>query len=49
MSKLDGNERWKTKMLMTEHVEEYEQAERAATSDKDDIRIAIAAYRDKNI
>jgi hypothetical protein len=30
MSKLEGNERWKTKMLMTEHVQEYEQAERAA-------------------
>ncbi|WP_379140110.1 hypothetical protein [Paenibacillus sp. sgz500992] len=25
MSKLNGNERWKTKMLMTEHVEQYEQ------------------------
>ncbi|ULO04839.1 hypothetical protein H1230_16975 [Paenibacillus sp. 19GGS1-52] len=25
MSKLDGNERWKTKMIMTEHVEQYEQ------------------------
>lgn len=24
MSKLSGNERWKTKMLMTEHVDEYE-------------------------
>ncbi|QUL57597.1 hypothetical protein KDC22_14605 [Paenibacillus tritici] len=30
MSKLDGNERWKTKMLMTEHVQAYEQAERVA-------------------
>lgn len=25
MSKLSGNERWKTKMLLTEHVEQYEQ------------------------
>ncbi len=25
MSKLDGNERWKSKMVMTEHVEQYEQ------------------------
>lgn len=25
MSKLDGNERWKSKMLLTEHVEKYEQ------------------------
>jgi hypothetical protein len=25
MSKLDGNERWKTKMLLTEHKEQYEQ------------------------
>ncbi|MEK3791831.1 hypothetical protein MKX42_08910 [Paenibacillus sp. FSL R7-0204] len=25
MSKLDGNERWKSKMLMTEHVQQYEQ------------------------
>jgi hypothetical protein len=24
MSKLDNNERWKTKMIMTEHVEQYE-------------------------
>lgn len=32
MSKLDGNERWKTKMLMTEHVELYgQQAERQAS------------------
>ncbi|WP_340025087.1 hypothetical protein MHI24_07855 [Paenibacillus sp. FSL K6-1096] len=30
MSKLDGNERWKTKMLMTEHVQAYEKAEQAA-------------------
>ena len=25
MSKLEGNERWKTKMIMTEHVEQYEE------------------------
>lgn len=25
MSKLDGNERWKSKMIMTEHLEQYEQ------------------------
>ncbi|ETT55420.1 hypothetical protein C162_03152 [Paenibacillus sp. FSL R7-269] len=25
MSKLDGNERWKTKMLLTDHVQEYEE------------------------
>ncbi|MGG1514707.1 hypothetical protein ABE504_04795 [Paenibacillus oryzisoli] len=25
MSKLDGNERWKSKMLLTEHQEQYEQ------------------------
>jgi len=25
MSKLDGNERWKSKMLLTEHKEQYEQ------------------------
>ncbi|MEK3673500.1 MULTISPECIES: hypothetical protein [unclassified Paenibacillus] len=25
MSKLDGNERWKTKMVSTEHVDQYEQ------------------------
>ncbi|UUZ95806.1 hypothetical protein LJK87_16195 [Paenibacillus sp. P25] len=24
MSKLDGNERWKSKMVLTEHVEGYE-------------------------
>ncbi|MFD1776100.1 hypothetical protein [Paenibacillus rhizophilus] len=24
MSKLSGNERWKTKMILTEHAEEYE-------------------------
>lgn len=32
LSKLDGNERWKTKMLVTEHVDQYEQAERTAGS-----------------
>ncbi|WP_435925055.1 hypothetical protein [Paenibacillus sp. DYY-L-2] len=25
MSKLDGNERWKSKMLLTEHAEQYEE------------------------
>src|SRR6185437_11914703 len=25
MNKLDGNERWKSKMLLTEHVERYDQ------------------------
>lgn len=30
MSKLDGNERWKSKMLLTEHVEQYEQQRQAA-------------------
>ncbi|KAA1180939.1 hypothetical protein [Paenibacillus sp. B2(2019)] len=25
MTKLEGNERWKTKMIMTEHVEQYEE------------------------
>lgn len=28
MTKLDGNERWKTKMLLSDHVEQYEEAER---------------------
>ncbi|MRN52793.1 hypothetical protein [Paenibacillus monticola] len=28
MSKLNGNERWKTKMIMTEHVEQYEEQQR---------------------
>ncbi|MEK4236489.1 hypothetical protein [Paenibacillus sp. FSL H7-0714] len=28
MTKLDGNERWKTKMIMTEHVEQYEEQQR---------------------
>ncbi|WP_440960484.1 hypothetical protein ACN6KS_22085 [Paenibacillus nitricinens] len=28
MSKLEGNERWKTKMIMTEHVEQYEEQQR---------------------
>ncbi|WP_379143698.1 hypothetical protein [Paenibacillus sp. sgz500992] len=32
MSKLDGNERWKTKMLMTEHVEEHERKEEEKTT-----------------
>ncbi|MBO7743292.1 hypothetical protein I8J29_03745 [Paenibacillus sp. MWE-103] len=27
MSKLDGNERWKSKMLLTEHVERYDEGE----------------------
>ncbi|MNI63755.1 hypothetical protein D3C73_1191550 [compost metagenome] len=32
MSKLDGNERWKTKMIMTEHVEQFEGQQRDAGS-----------------
>ncbi|WP_054939076.1 hypothetical protein [Paenibacillus ihuae] len=28
MTKLDGNERWKSKMLLTEHVEQYEEKHR---------------------
>lgn len=28
MTKLEGNERWKTKMIMTEHVEQYEGQQR---------------------
>jgi hypothetical protein len=28
VTKLDGNERWKTKMIMTEHVEQYEGQQR---------------------
>ncbi|OKP96838.1 hypothetical protein [Paenibacillus sp. P46E] len=28
MTKLEGNERWKTKMIMTEHVEQYEEQQR---------------------
>lgn len=31
MSKLEGNERWKTKMIMTEHVEQYEEQQRNHT------------------
>ncbi|MBT2287952.1 hypothetical protein J7E73_02165 [Paenibacillus albidus] len=37
MSKLNGNERWKTKMLMTEHVEQYEQKQ------DDEVRKMISA------
>lgn len=32
MTKLDGNERWKTKMLMTEHVDQYAEEEKEAAS-----------------
>lgn len=32
MSKLDGNERWKSKMLLTEHKEQYEQREQPKLS-----------------
>lgn len=32
MSKLDGNERWKTKMLLTEHKEQYEMRDQAKLS-----------------
>ncbi|WP_440113651.1 hypothetical protein [Paenibacillus sp. QZ-Y1] len=28
MTKLEGNERWKTKMIMTEHVEQFEEQRR---------------------
>jgi len=31
MSKLDGNERWKSKMLLTEHAEQYDQKQTAGT------------------
>lgn len=31
MSKLDGNERWKSKMLLTEHAEQYDQKQAAST------------------
>ncbi|MFC5648537.1 hypothetical protein ACFPYJ_05225 [Paenibacillus solisilvae] len=34
MSKLDGNERWKSKMLLTEHVEQYEQQRHPAAAAK---------------
>ncbi|MGN7453918.1 hypothetical protein ACTHPH_03755 [Paenibacillus pasadenensis] len=30
MSKLDGNERWKSKMLLTEHVEQYDRSQAGA-------------------
>lgn len=36
MSKLDGNERWVSKMLLTEHHEQYE-AERAVSPRMDDV------------
>ncbi len=32
MSKLDGNERWKSKMLLTEHAEQYEDQHRSNES-----------------
>jgi hypothetical protein len=32
MAKLDGNERWKTKMLLTDHVDQYDEEEMAAAS-----------------
>lgn len=32
MSKLDGNERWKSKMLLTEHAEQYEDQHRSQGS-----------------
>lgn len=32
MSKLDGNERWKSKLLLTEHAEQYEQQHDAPRS-----------------
>lgn len=28
MSKLDSNERWKTKMLLTDHVDQYDQRDK---------------------
>ncbi len=34
MSKLDGNERWKSKMLLTEHQEQYENRNDTKTSRK---------------
>jgi hypothetical protein len=34
VSKLDGNERWKSKMVLTEHVEQYEQRNEPKTSNR---------------
>lgn len=46
MSKLDGNERWKSKMLLTEHVEQYEQqhSARGANVTTAEERIMIRDY-----
>lgn len=49
MSKLDGNERWKSKMLLTEHQEQYEsrndpkKTSRPTTEAQYDPRLYLAA------
>ncbi|UQZ36796.1 hypothetical protein C2I18_26660 [Paenibacillus sp. PK3_47] len=40
MSKLDGNERWKTKMLLSEHVEQYDQQQKKEESGRQMLTIA---------
>ncbi|WP_223066488.1 hypothetical protein [Paenibacillus caui] len=46
MSKLDGNERWKSKMLLTEHQEQYEHHSEARNSHRptEDELIMIRDY-----
>ncbi|QQZ60238.1 hypothetical protein JI735_27540 [Paenibacillus sonchi] len=45
MNKLDGNEHWKTKMIMTEHVEQFEGQQRdAGISDGQEDSWCITKY-----
>ncbi|PYI54313.1 hypothetical protein [Paenibacillus flagellatus] len=46
MSKLDGNERWKSKMLLTEHQEQYEQRNDSKTSRKQPTEEELTMIRD---
>lgn len=46
MSKLDGNERWKSKMLLTEHQEQYEHRNDAAKSNKRPTEDELKMIRD---
>ncbi|CAH0120128.1 MULTISPECIES: hypothetical protein [unclassified Paenibacillus] len=46
MSKLDGNERWKSKMLLTEHQEQYEHRHDAKNSRKRPTEDELIMIRD---
>ena len=49
MSKLDGNERWKSKMLLTEHVERYDEHRAEGGAPGAAAAVQTRAPRERNI